>query len=128
MEMPYDLAELHRLRRKGQCPKLPIFVTTRWDWQQKLIELGALCIRVRNISDSEQDWSALRGLHCILLCDRGDYAALGQALLAASPYQLETFHYGLRNTHRLSVLVCGQQEPIEKIQQRDAMLERLLRH
>lgn len=126
--MPHDLAELHRLRRRGQCPKLPVFVTTRWDWQQKLLDLGSLCIRVRNPADCEHDWSALRGLHCILVQDRGDFAALGQALLGARPYQLETFHVGVRNCQRLSVLVCGQAEPIDKLQQRDALLERLLRH
>lgn len=129
MPAPYDLVQLHALRRRSQCPKLPVFVTDCWEWQQKLADLGALCIRVRHSGDFEHDWSALRGMHCILLLRTGSYAPLGMALLEAGPSQLETFHPGeLQPGPLLSRLVVGTPEPIEKLQQRDALLERLLRH
>ena len=75
--VPFDLITLHNLRRRGQCPKLPVFVTDRWDWQQKLADLGSLCIRLKSASDHEHDWSAIAGLHCILLC-HGDILELNQ--------------------------------------------------
>lgn len=136
MPAPYDLLTLHRLRSRGQAPKLPVFVTDSWDWQQRLLDLGALCIRVRTPQDCEHDWSALRGLHCILLhryltwavqYKTGGYGQLGQALLAAGPAQLETFHAEeIFHTGLFSRLVVGTQEPLKKLERRDELLWRLL--
>jgi hypothetical protein len=132
---PYDLQTLHSLRKRGQCPKLPVFVTDCWDWHQKLLDLGALCIRLRNPQDLDHDWSALRGLHCMLLCNDHSmrcqrYEALAWKLLDAKPSQLEAFYpdvqYG-RVGPSHTTLVVGVQEPIDKIMRRDSLLWGLLR-
>lgn len=138
MPAPYDLQTLHRLRSRAQCPALPVFVTDRWDWQQKLVELGSLCIRVQSPSDHKHNWSALRGLHCMLLCDAEGgsersrrYEQLSWSLLEGMPSQFEVFYrdvqYG-RGGPSYTSLVLGVQEPIEKIMRRDALLYRLLKH
>lgn len=134
---PYELQTLHGLRKRGQCPKLPVFVTDRWDWSRKLADFGGLCVRLQSPSDLDHDWSALAGLHCMLLC-HGElmrmgsrYEALSWKLLEARPSQFELFFqekvYG-RSEPCFSTLVIGVQEPIDKIIQRDALLYRLLRH
>lgn len=133
---PYELTTLHNLRRRGQCPKLPVFVTDVWDWRERLQDIGCLAIRVRNPADHEHDWSALRGMHCILLCNGHSmrcqhYEPLAWKLLEAKPSQLEAFYgdvqYG-RSEPCYTSLIVGEQEPIDKIIQRDALLCRLLRH
>jgi hypothetical protein len=132
--VPYDLQTLHNLRKRGQCPTLPVFVTDRWDWQKKLADLGSLCIRL-HVDDCKQDWTAIRGLHCILLCFGGSsraqrYERLSWALLEGRPSQFEAFYedvqYG-RTGPCYTSLILGVQEPIEKIMQRDCLLWRLLR-
>lgn len=136
MATPNDLQTLHGLRRRGQCPQLPVFVTDCWDWQQTLLDLGALCIRVRNHQDVNHDWSALRGLHCLLLCNDHSsrcqrYEAICWKLLEAGPAQLEAFYPDVQHGRTgpcYTSLVYGQQEPIDKIMRRDTMLWRLLRY
>jgi hypothetical protein len=131
MPAPYDLRELHALRRRGQCPALPVFITDNWDLQRKLVDFGALCIRVRNHTDIAYDWTAIRGLHCILLCREGEYTDLGIALLEAGPSTLETFHREPQrrgNWYCYSRLVVGPEEPIQQIVRRDTLLFRFLRN
>lgn len=134
--VPYDLQTLHTLRKRGQCPTLPVFVTDRWDWHRKLTDFGGLCVRLRNSADHNHDWSALRGLHCMLLCNGHSmqcqhYEALSWKLLEGKPNQFEVFYedmqYG-RPGPSYTSLILGVQEPIEKIMQRDSMLWRLLRY
>lgn len=129
MPTPFDLRQLHDLRRRGQCPKLTVFVSDCWDWQQKLAELGALCIRVQGPQDCEHDWSAVRGLDCVLLYRRGDFTGLGLALLAASPSRFETFHVDQPQPGALySRLVLGQPMAYPDAFRRDTLLNRLLRN
>jgi hypothetical protein len=139
MPTPYDLRVLHTLRSRGQLPQLSIFVTDKYQWQQMLLDFGALCIRVQGVADTEHDWSAIRGLNCMLVCrglgfhdawHRGGYAKLGHALLAAEPAQLETFHpeEDWQPGPCMSRVVVGTQLPLMKLQERDAMLYRLLRY
>ena len=129
MPAPYDLAVLHALRKRGQCPHLPVFVTDSWDWQRRLQDFGCLAIRVQNPSDSEHDWRAVGGLHCMLLERMGNYAALGQALLAAAPAVLETFDPKRCGTILLpSRTVLGAIPSHADRCRRDHLLGRLLRH
>ncbi len=130
MPTPYDLRQLHELRRRGQCPKLAVFVTDSWDWHQRLADIGVLCIRVQRPQDCEHDWSAIRGLDCVLLYRRfGDFSGLGQALLAAGPSRLETFHVDEPQTGPLySRLVVGKPMPYLAAFRRDTLLNRLLRY
>lgn len=137
MKTPYDLERLHALRRRGQCPQMPVFVTDSWKWAQRIPDCGALCIRVQSPSDHRHDWSALVGLHCILVEWRGNYAELGQALLSASPSILETFHDSpqLRSGWWCySRLVwmdrnmdLGEKQPGSLLMRRDALFYRFLR-
>ena len=134
--VPYDLQTLHNLRKRGQCPTLPVFVTERRDWQRRLTDLGSLCIRVETPDDTEHDWRALSGLHCILLTF-GDILTMGSRyeelqwkILKANPSQFEVFFQDLvygREAPSFSTVVVGIQEPILKIFQRDKLLWRLLR-
>lgn len=103
MRTPSELALLAVLRKRGQCPTMTVFVTDNWKWADKLEELGCLAIRVRDGADAEHDWSPLAGLSVMLLQQKArDYAALGQAILAANPSDFETFE-----VPRVSRVVCG---------------------
>jgi hypothetical protein len=96
---------------------MTVFVTDFWPWAVKLEDLGCLAIRVTGPGDCEHDWSALCGLSVILLQRHGDYAALGQAILAANPADFETFT--LRHG---ATLVCGGYLPIDKRCRRDELI------
>jgi hypothetical protein len=102
MRTPSELAILRALRSRGQCPTMTVFVTECWKWADKLEDLGCLAIRVRNCDDWDHDWSPICGLSVILLQRFGDYAALGQAILAANPADFETYRLPVG-----SQAVCG---------------------
>lgn len=129
MATPSELLLLHQLRRRGQCPQLPVFVVKRWEWHQRLLDFGCLAIRVRSESDHNHDWSAVRGLTCILVRDGQPYADIGSALLAASPSRLETFDPTPPGSCALpSSVVIGREMPYADKCRRDRLLERLLRY
>jgi hypothetical protein len=115
--MPFELDILRALRRRGQCPTMTVFVTECWRWADQLQDLGCLVIRVRNCDDWQHDWSPLTGLSVILLQRAGDYAALGQQILAANPADLETFTLRNGATH-----VCGTKLPWRQQFRRDELL------
>lgn len=117
MQTPFELQALATLRRRGQCPSRVVFVTDNWAWASKLEDLGCLAIRVRSPSDADHDWSPFNGLTVVLLERSGNYAALGQAILAAGPLTLETF-----TLNRGTVHVCGEQLQIHARMRRDYLL------
>lgn len=121
MRTPFELEALRILRRRGQCPTMTVFVTDCWAWADKLEDLGCLAIRVRNPQDAEHDWSPLSGLSVILLQRRGNYAALGQAILAAGPADLETYQLP-----KGSRTVCGTWLTPYERSQRDILLAKHL--
>lgn len=118
---PRELSLLAALRRRGQCPTMTVFVTECWRWAEALEDLGCLAIRVRNCDDWEHDWAPLAGLSVILLQRAGDYAALGQAILAAKPADLETF-----TLRRGSRVVCGGWLSFDGRYDRDSLLQQHL--
>jgi hypothetical protein len=96
---------------------MTVFVTECWAWADKLEDLGCLAIRVRNCDDWQHDWSPLAGLSVILLQRAGDYASIGQQILAANPADFETFtlRHGARH-------VCGKRLPYREMCRRDELL------
>lgn len=127
--VPSELSLLGQLRRRSQCPQLPVFVTKRWEWHERLLEFGCLSIRVRDASDCEYDWSPLGGLFCILVRDGGPYSDLGAKLIAAKPSRLETFDPMPPGSYLLpSRVVIGDELPHAQKCRRDRLLERLLRY
>lgn len=121
MRAPSELALLRELRRRGQCPTMTVFVTENWKWADKLEDLGCLAIRVRNCDDWEHDWSPLCGLSVILLQRFGDYAALGQAILAANPADFETYQLP-----KGSRVICGTWLTIRDRCRRDELIAKHL--
>jgi hypothetical protein len=121
MRTPSELALLAVLRRRGECPTMTVFVTENWKWADKLEDLGCLAIRVRNADDWEHDWSPLCGLPVILLQRYGDYAALGQAILAANPADFETWRMP-----KGGQLVCGTPLPVRDRCRRDELIAKHL--
>ncbi len=129
METPSELALLGKLRRRSQCPQLPVFVVKRWEWHQRLLNFGCLSIRVRDSSDCDHDWSPIGGLACILVRDGMPYTDLGAALIAANPATLETFDPTPLGSYCLpSRVVIGREMPHAQKCKRDRLLERLLRY
>lgn len=118
---PRELELLAALRRRSQCPTMTVFVTENWRWADKLEDLGCLAIRVRNCDDWDHDWSPLAGLSVILLQRFGDYAALGQAILAANPADFETYQLP-----KGSQVVCGTWLTIRDRCRRDELIAKHL--
>lgn len=89
MQTPFDLRQLRTLRRNGQSPSLPVFLTNNWQFQSNLQQCGAMVIRV-NPGDSSEDWEAIAGLEVILaLPDLRPWTPLMQAVRDSRPRRLQ---------------------------------------
>lgn len=88
MQTPFNLDRLRTLRRSGQSPSLPVFVTSNWVFFANMERCGAMAIRVRP-EDCEHDWEPVAGLDVVLgIPDREEWTPLMKAVRDSNPRRL----------------------------------------